>query len=97
VSIRVSSWIVSPSCAIVVRLDLDADHQQSAVPARLESEVIDLSLSKRNNEAGVKPVLPLIIFAIIGTVLVIVLYQLLIQKYYWGPKGPPKKRNKNKD
>ncbi len=33
--------------------------------------------------------LPLIIISIIAAVVAIGAYQLLIQKYYWGPKGPP--------
>ena len=41
--------------------------------------------------------LPLIIISIIATVFAIVVYQYVIQKYYWGPKGPPQKRKKNKD
>ena len=40
--------------------------------------------------------LPIIIIVLIGTAIVIVLYQLIIQKYYWGPKGPPKKDGQNK-
>jgi hypothetical protein len=35
--------------------------------------------------------LPIIIILIIATVIIIGLYQLVIQKYYWGPKGPPRK------
>ena len=37
-----------------------------------------------------------IIVAAIATIIVMGAYQLLIQKYYWGPKGPPKKTDKNK-
>jgi hypothetical protein len=33
--------------------------------------------------------LPIIIVLIIATAVVIGLYQLIIQKHYWGPKGPP--------
>jgi uncharacterized BrkB/YihY/UPF0761 family membrane protein len=47
--------------------------------------------------AGVNAMLPLIILTIISIVVVIVLYQLVIQKYYWGPNGPPKKRDRNKE
>lgn len=38
-----------------------------------------------------------IIVAVIATIVVMGAYQLLIQKYYWGPKGPPKKNTQNKD
>lgn len=41
--------------------------------------------------------LPLIIISVVATIFAIVAYQYIIQKYYWGPKGPPPKRNKNKD
>jgi hypothetical protein len=41
--------------------------------------------------------LALIIVSVIATVVAIGAYQLLLQKYYWGPKGPPKKNNRNKD
>lgn len=41
--------------------------------------------------------LPLIIISIIATVVAIGAYQLLIQKYYWGPKGPPKKKDQPED
>ena len=37
-----------------------------------------------------------IIVAIIATIVVMGAYQLLIQKYYWGPKGPPNKTDQNK-
>jgi hypothetical protein len=33
----------------------------------------------------------LIVISILVLMLIIGLYQLLIQKYYWGPKGPPQK------
>lgn len=39
----------------------------------------------------------LIIVSILVTVLFIGLYQLLIQKYYWGPKGPPKKEEQKRE
>jgi hypothetical protein len=38
-----------------------------------------------------------IIVAVIATIVVMGAYQLLIQKYYWGPKGPPKKNDHKKD
>jgi hypothetical protein len=41
--------------------------------------------------------IPIIIIMVVGTVLAIAVYQLIIQKYYWGPKGPPKKRDRTKD
>ena len=41
--------------------------------------------------------LPLIILTIISIAVVIVLYQLVIQKYYWGPNGPPKKGGRNRE
>ena len=37
-----------------------------------------------------------IIVAVIATIVAIGAYQLLLQKYYWGPKGPPKKEDKEK-
>ncbi len=40
--------------------------------------------------------LPIIIVLIVATVVIIGLYQLIIQKYYWGPKGPPKKNEHGK-
>jgi hypothetical protein len=40
--------------------------------------------------------LPIIIIVLIGTVVALGLYFLLLQKYYWGPKGPPKKGEQNK-
>lgn len=41
--------------------------------------------------------LALIIVSIIAAVVAIGAYQLLINKYYWGPKGPPKKRDGHED
>lgn len=41
--------------------------------------------------------LPIIIVSIIAAVLAIGAYQLVIHKYYWGPKGPPKKNDGKKD
>jgi hypothetical protein len=41
--------------------------------------------------------LPIIIILIIATAVVIGLYQLLIQKHYWGPNGPPEKKKRDKD
>ena len=41
--------------------------------------------------------LPLIIVSIIAALVAIGAYQLLIHKYYWGPKGPPKKDDQDKD
>lgn len=40
--------------------------------------------------------LPIIIVLIIATAVIIGLYQLIIQKYYWGPKGPPDKDEQDK-
>ena len=37
-----------------------------------------------------------IIVAVISTIVAIGAYQLLLQKYYWGPKGPPKKNGQDK-
>jgi hypothetical protein len=34
-----------------------------------------------------------IIVAIVSAVFAIVAYQVFIHKYYWGPQGPPKKKN----
>jgi hypothetical protein len=41
--------------------------------------------------------LPLILLTLAAAAIIIGLYQLLIQKYYWGPKGPPQKREKDQD
>jgi hypothetical protein len=41
--------------------------------------------------------LPIIIVLIIATAVIIGLYQLIIQKHYWGPKGPPKKDGQDKE
>jgi hypothetical protein len=41
--------------------------------------------------------LALIIVSILATVVAIGAYQLLINKYYWGPKGPPEKRDHHED
>ena len=38
--------------------------------------------------------LPLIIISVVATLVAIGAYQLLIQKYYWGPKGPPDKKDR---
>jgi hypothetical protein len=40
--------------------------------------------------------LPIIVITVIGTVLAIAVYQLIIQKYYWGPNGPPGKKDTRK-
>lgn len=36
-----------------------------------------------------------IIVAVVATAVAIGAYQLLLQKYYWGPKGPPKKNGRD--
>ncbi len=41
--------------------------------------------------------IPLIIISIIATIFAIAVYQYVIQKHYWRPKGPPQKQDKNKD
>jgi hypothetical protein len=41
--------------------------------------------------------LPLIIVIVIAVAFAIGAYQLLIQKYYWGPNGPPKRDDNKKD
>jgi hypothetical protein len=41
--------------------------------------------------------LALVIVSVVSIAAVILLYQLLLQKYYWGPKGPPKKSGRDKD
>ena len=41
--------------------------------------------------------LSIIIVVIIAVAFAIGMYQLVIQKYYWGPKGQPNKNDKNKD
>ena len=40
--------------------------------------------------------LALIIVSAVSIAVVILLYQLLLQKYYWGPKGPPEKNGRDK-
>jgi hypothetical protein len=47
--------------------------------------------------AGVFAMLLLILISAISIGVVILLYQLLLQKYYWGPKGAPKKSNQKED
>ena len=37
-----------------------------------------------------------IIVAVLAAAIVMGAYQLLIQKYYWGPKGPPEKNEPKK-
>lgn len=39
---------------------------------------------------------PIIIIMTIAALVAMGAYQLLIDKYYWGPKGPPKKDDKRK-
>ena len=39
--------------------------------------------------------LAFIIVSIIAAAVAIGAYQLLIQKYYWGPKGPPDKQKRD--
>jgi hypothetical protein len=41
--------------------------------------------------------LPLIIISVIATLFAIGVYQYIIHKYYWGPKGAPKDQNEKKD
>ena len=41
--------------------------------------------------------LALIIVSAVSIAVVIILYQLLLHKYYWGPKGPPQKDDREKD
>jgi hypothetical protein len=38
-----------------------------------------------------------IILSIIAALLAIGAYQVILHKYYWGPKGPPEKQDQNKD
>jgi hypothetical protein len=38
-----------------------------------------------------------IIVSIIAALVAIAAYQVVIHKYYWGPKGPPNKPERNKD
>ncbi|HEX8707793.1 MAG TPA: hypothetical protein VF723_05985 [Pyrinomonadaceae bacterium] len=40
--------------------------------------------------------LPLIIVVVVSVALAIIAYQIIIQKYYWGPKGPPDKDVRDK-
>ena len=46
---------------------------------------------------GIRAMLPLIIISILAAVVAMIAYQYVIQKYYWGPKGPPKKNERDKD
>jgi hypothetical protein len=41
--------------------------------------------------------LPIIIISMIAIAIVIAMYQLLIQTHYWGPQGPPEKREQERD
>jgi NADH:ubiquinone oxidoreductase subunit 2 (subunit N) len=43
-----------------------------------------------------KTVWPLILISVIAAAIAIGAYVLVIRKYYWGPKGAPKPREKNK-
>lgn len=38
-----------------------------------------------------------IIVSVIATAVAIGAYQLLLQKHYWGPKGPPEKGKQKED
>ncbi|HEX8140970.1 MAG TPA: hypothetical protein VF553_00120 [Pyrinomonadaceae bacterium] len=40
--------------------------------------------------------LPIIIISIVSIVIAIGVYQLVIQKYYWGPSGPPRRSKPEK-
>ncbi len=40
--------------------------------------------------------LPIIIIVILVAAVMIALYQVVIQKYYWGPNGPPVKKDTRK-
>lgn len=40
--------------------------------------------------------LPIIIIVVLGTAVALGLYLLLLKKYYWGPKGPPEKDERDK-
>jgi hypothetical protein len=42
-------------------------------------------------------VTPIIIVLVIATLVAIGAYQLVINKYYWGPKGPPKGADKKSE
>ncbi len=42
------------------------------------------------------PTILLIVISIVAVAFAIGAYQLVINKYYWGPKGPPKKENEDK-
>jgi hypothetical protein len=42
------------------------------------------------------PTTLLIIIVAIAIIFAIGAYQLVINKYYWGPKGPPKKNHEQK-
>ena len=39
----------------------------------------------------------LIIVSVVAALLAIAAYQLVINKYYWGPKGPPDKQPEKKN
>jgi hypothetical protein len=54
--------------------------------------------AERNNAGrSSKRMLLFIIVSVVAAVVAIGAYQLLLQKYYWGPKGPPKKDSQTKD
>lgn len=64
---------------------------------RPRAAVFDSSLAKGNNGRGDQSMLLFIVVSVVATVVAIAAYQLLLQKYYWGPKGPPEKGGRDKD
>lgn len=44
----------------------------------------------------VNAMLPLITVTIIAVAVAIILYVMMIKKYYWGPNGPPKASEQEK-
>ena len=55
------------------------------------------TLEEHNVKRSFQAMLPLIIVIAVAVAIAIGGYQLLIQKYYWGPNGPPKKNERNSD
>ena len=41
--------------------------------------------------------LALVVVSAVSIAVVILLYQLLLHKYYWGPKGPPGKKDRERE
>lgn len=45
---------------------------------------------------GNKSMIPIIVISVVALVIAIVAYQIVVQKFYWGPKGPPREDEQKK-